>query len=69
VVRAEKMAGRLLSMLYDFYMQNPAEMPAEFQDVWEKEGAKTAICDHIASMTDRYAVAEFERIFIPGSMV
>ncbi|MGI5898386.1 MAG: deoxyguanosinetriphosphate triphosphohydrolase [Christensenellales bacterium] len=69
VVTAEEKAGRLLSMLYDHYMKNPHEMPVEFQQVWESEGPKTAICDHIASMTDRYAVAEFGRIFIPDSMV
>ncbi len=69
VVEAEDKAGRLLRMLYNYYMENPGEMPLEYREVWEKENAKTAICDHIASMTDRYAVAEFGRIFIPGSTI
>ena len=69
VVKAEEKAGRLLHMLYDYYMERPFEMPQEFQDVAPREGEVTAVCDHIASMTDRYAVAEFKRIFIPAPMV
>jgi dGTPase len=45
--------------------------PAEFLDptIVEKDGLDTATCDFIAGMTDRYAVALFERLFIPSPWV
>jgi dGTPase len=41
---------------------------SEFLDptVVEKDGLDTATCDFIAGMTDRYAVALFERLYIPA---
>jgi dGTPase len=45
--------------------------PAEFLDaaIVEKDGLDVATCDFIAGMTDRYAVALFERLFIPSPWV
>ena len=45
--------------------------PAEFLDAAtvEKDGLDTAVCDFVAGMTDRYAVALFERLFIPAPWV
>ena len=45
--------------------------PAEFVDrtIMEKDGLDTAVCDFIAGMTDRYAVALYERLFIPTPWV
>jgi dGTPase len=45
--------------------------PDEFLDraILETDGLDTATCDFIAGMTDRYAVALFERLFIPSPWV
>ena len=45
--------------------------PAEFLDAAtvEKDGLDTAVCDFVAGMTDCYAVALFERLFIPAPWV
>jgi len=47
------------------------ERPLEFLDpsVVAKDGLDTASCDFIAGMTDRYAVALFERLYIPAPWV
>jgi len=43
------------------------ERPESFVDgrTLEQEGLDVAICDFIAGMTDRYAVALFEHLFVP----
>ncbi|MFB3854282.1 MAG: deoxyguanosinetriphosphate triphosphohydrolase [Vicinamibacterales bacterium] len=47
------------------------ERPEEFVELWtlEREGLDAATCDFLAGMTDRYAVALFERLFIPKPWV
>jgi dGTPase len=32
----------------------------------ETDGKETCVCDYLAGMTDRYAVATYERLFIPN---
>jgi dGTPase len=68
-VAEEKRAGLLIEMLYAHYTRSPHDMPAEFLDIWESEGERAAVCDHIASMTDRYAVREFKKLFLPSPMM
>lgn len=43
------------------------ERPEEFVDrrTLDADGVDVAICDFIAGMTDRYAVALFERLYVP----
>ncbi len=61
-VRAEKM----IVVLYEYYMSHPEEMP-ELQKRMIESGTPVfrAVCDYIASMTDRYAIKMFESIYIP----
>lgn len=61
-VRAEKM----IVVLYEYYMSHPEEMP-ELQKRMIENGTPVyrAVCDYIASMTDRYAIKMFESIYIP----
>jgi dGTPase len=63
VTMAEK-ARRLLQELFEAYQANPAQLPAAVRA--RASGATSlerAICDHIASMTDRGAVREHHRLF------
>ncbi|MDA1307560.1 MAG: hypothetical protein O2917_09900 [Acidobacteria bacterium] len=43
--------------------------PEPFLDpvTMEAEGLETAVCDFVSGMTDRYAVALFEDLFVPRS--
>lgn len=61
----EVKAKRLIEGMYRFYMDNPSELPEFYRGIAAKDGLSTAICDYIASMSDRYAVKIFSNIFIP----
>ncbi len=60
----EKKVGRMLATLYEYYLHNPDELPLE----WHRDegaGISRWIVDYIAGMTDRYAIAEYSRLFLP----
>lgn len=65
----EEQAERLLEMLFDYYMHNLEKLPEEFIQRMEQrqEPAYRAVCDYIAGMTDRYAVAKFKELMIPSA--
>ena len=54
-----------IEVLFERYMSDPAEMPAEFSDratVGDEDAKARVVADYIAGMTDRFAVAEHERL-------
>ena len=61
------MTGRaqaMIEVLFERYMADPAEMPAEFSDRAAGDGNTRArvVADYIAGMTDRFAIAEHDRL-------
>lgn len=46
----------------------PAGAADEYQAIYEREDAARAACDYISGMSDRYAVATYERLFVPAPM-
>jgi len=65
----EAQAERMLEELFDFYQKNLEELPKEYFTRIEQlnEPPYQVICDYIAGMTDRYAVAKFKEIMIPSA--
>lgn len=65
--RAEKVVDRL----FERYWDNEADLPQEWQAVGGGDDAARArrIADFLAGMTDRYALAEFERLFGSRAML
>lgn len=65
----EKKAIDLVVMLYEYYMDNTQAMPEEFKEMIQLEQATKgrAVCDYIAGMTDRYAVAKIKELLIPSA--
>ncbi len=61
----EGKAGQMIQMLYEFFVENPDELPNEFISIAWKEGTERAVCDYIAGMTDSYAVTVFTKYFVP----
>ena len=65
---AKKEEGRaklLISNLYDYYLVHTEALPDELKKLMEKgESEERVVCDHIAGMTDRFAIAKFEEIYI-----
>lgn len=60
----EYRAEVLLKVLYDYFNENPDQMPIELNDSFKSIGSE-AVKDYIASMSDRYAVNKFKDIYIP----
>lgn len=66
VKKEEAKAFRIIEILYQHYMDHPEEMPAEYRAMIQNgEGKNRIVCDYIAGMTDNYAVAKFESVYIP----
>ena len=58
-------AQAIVRELFDIYMADPTQMPTEFSDKAQQQdeiGMARVVADYIAGMTDRYAIAEHERI-------
>jgi dGTPase len=57
-------AKKILRDLYEYYLDHPAEVfrniPAE-----KKMNKHRMVCDFIAGMTDRFAMATYEELFLP----
>lgn len=61
----EGKCDHVLTSLFGYYMDHPAEMPLEFVAGVYRDGSERAVCDYLASMTDRFALRVFERLFVP----
>ncbi len=57
----------IISGLYTYFCKNPDKLPRELDAIREREGDARAVADHIAAMTDRYAVQVYTDIYIPHS--
>lgn len=61
----EGKAEAVVRRLYEYFTAHPRELPDEYRAIYEEEGAPRAACDYISGMSDRYAVAVYERLFVP----
>jgi dGTPase len=66
-------AARTITALFEAYIDDPRLMPTEAQlHVTRleadngRDGRARAVADYVAGMTDRYAIAEYERTFNPA---
>ncbi len=66
VVRMQVKAERIISDLFHAYRTEPAILPDHVKFFIEKRGLERTICDHIAGMTDRYAIEEHQKLFNPS---
>ena len=73
VHRMSTKAARTVTELFAAYIDDPRLMPIEAQQHVNqlesdngKDGRARAVADYIAGMTDRYAIAEYERTFNPA---
>ncbi len=63
----EQKADHVVEALYLHYIDHPGQMPLEYVETSYREGIERSVCDFIACMTDRYAVATYQKLFIPSS--
>jgi len=64
----EGKAEMLMETLYTYYLNHIDLLPKDLLDLLDKGEAKERIvCDFVGAMSDRYATAKYEEIFIPKS--
>ena len=68
IMRMTDKGKRVIHALIEEYGKNPNLLPPDAQKRYADEG-RLAIADHIAGMTDRYAVREYARLFDPDVRV
>lgn len=60
----EPKARRVVRMLFMHFVEHPDELPEEHRPDSPTELVQRVV-DYVAGMTDRYAIREFERLFVP----
>ncbi len=56
-------AVRMLEELFRYFIAHPKEISEQFRRRARKEGWPRSVCDHLACMTDRFAIQEYQRLF------
>ncbi len=57
----------ILAPVVEHFTARPELLPAEYRMIAEEEGALRAAVDYVSGMTDSFAIATFENLFIPKS--
>ncbi|MEE8574965.1 MAG: deoxyguanosinetriphosphate triphosphohydrolase [Thermodesulfobacteriota bacterium] len=69
VLRMADKAKRIIEELFQTYSNEPKILPpSDYADI-KKLGKERVICDHIAGMTDRFALDEYKKLFDPYERV
>jgi dGTPase len=55
-------AEEVVTALFDFWVENPEELPPGYFDEVESEGPARIVADYIAGMTDQYILLQFAAI-------
>ncbi len=64
----EGKAEVLMETLYQHYLKNIDDLPEEFLNLLsEGEPRERVVCDYVGAMSDRFAIAQYEEIYIPKS--
>lgn len=62
----ERKAQALVKTLYEHYMAHTDELPKFFVELGLRgEPREQVVCDYISSMTDRYAIALYDELYVP----
>lgn len=62
----EEKAEQLMVTLYEYYKKNTHLLPQEYQRMmYDGEKMERVVCDYVGAMTDRFAIAKYEEIYIP----
>jgi dGTPase len=67
IMRMQFKAARLLEDLFTEFSQRPSQLPPQVQKRLrlEQDSVHRIVCDHIAGMTDRFALNEHRTLFLP----
>ena len=62
--KEERKVPHIIHSLFTHF-KNPDYLPDYMKKIAEEEGVETASCDYVAGMTDHFAVACYQDLFIP----
>lgn len=65
VIRMAKRAERFIAQIFESYIQEPRQLPQEYQAQLRDKNLHRVVADYIAAMTDRGALLEYRRLFDP----
>lgn len=65
VMRMATRAQRFIEEMFGSYLQEPRQLPTEYQRLLKDKPIERVVADYIASMTDRGALLEYRRLFDP----
>ena len=65
----EAKAEALMETLYEYYLKHFDKLPQEMKSLVDKNGdpKERIVCDYVGAMTDRFAIAMYEELYIPKS--
>ena len=64
----EGKAEMLMETLYHHYLKHIDDLPDEFLNLLsEGEPREKVVCDYVGAMSDRFAIAKYEELYIPKS--
>ena len=65
----EDKAIKMLSELYEYYMEHPETMSREYREMvfLYQQPREQTVCDYLSGMTDQYSMDKFREIYIPRS--
>jgi dGTPase len=54
-------AERIVSELFDFWMNTPSALPHYYQEKANQESLPRVVCDYVAGMTDHFIIEQYEK--------
>jgi dGTPase len=68
VVRMAVKAERILTELFNAFLDEPSILPKHVQVLITERGLHRTTCDYVAGMTDRFAIEEYQKLFDPTTL-
>ncbi len=64
----EQKAEHLMATLYEYYLRHLELIPHDLRQLLDTgDRPERIVCDYLASMTDRFAIAKYDELFVPRS--
>jgi dGTPase len=69
LMRMAEKAERILTTLFESYINNPDQLPPNFRSRIAGEDKYIVVADYIAGMTDRFAGQEYKKMIDPFELI
>ena len=63
----ESKVGNILYSIWEYYVNRPEKLPADYRAIADEEGIERAATDYVSGMTDKYVMDVYYDLFIPKS--